>query len=563
MDGVWLVELAPLADLDLVAKTIAQALGLHEVSGMSVDNVLSGYLQNKRLLLILDNCEHLLTECSRLADLLLKKCHDLKLLATSREILGLPGEVPFRVPSLTAPDSKILLELEQVAGFEAVRLFVERSEQASPGFMLNEVNAEAVVTLCRRLDGIPLAIELAAARTRIMAPQQIAARLDNVFSLLTGGSRSMLPRQQTLKATIDWSYDLLSERERLALQRLSVFAGSWTLESAEVIAAGEDIEASVVLDMLTSLVDKSLAQTLRSSEVLSRYRMLETVRQYAHDRLLESGAGEVVRNKHLSYYLDLALQAELHMHGIGQRVWSDRLDEELDNIRLALEWAISSDIEKGLRLATALERFWHIRNYWMEGTSWLDRLLEAEAGAVTDFVPGGKNQPRQTARSIVRGKALNVSGGIWIDWLENNKALPLLKEARDIFQEHGDLSPRDLAISLGNLAFIEKDLDRAINGAMQAVDLLRKEEDNFHLSRCLHFLANLNVAKGDLVQARANSEECLALSREAENVDREARSLGVLGCLDLISGDSQNAAVLIGEAQSCFDTLGAEFIPFP
>ena len=222
---------------------------------------------------------------------------------------------------------------------------------------------------------------------------------------------------------------------------------------------------------------------------------------------------------------------------------------------------MANDIEKGLRLATALEYFWLLRNYWMEGTGWLDRLLAADAGAVADAAPGAENQPQHKlqhpARNIVRGKALNVSGSIKIHWSDNEKAIPLLEEARDIFQEHGDLNQRDLAVSLGHLAFIEKNPDLAITGMKQALDLLRKEGDTFLISRSVHFLANLNVAKGDLAQARANSEESLALSREAGNVYREGVSLGLLGCLELTSGNPQQAAVLIGEAQSCFESLGS------
>ncbi len=343
-DGVWMVELAMLGDPERVVLAAVQALGLREVSGVPIENVLSGYIRDKHLLLILDNCEHLLEACTQMADLLLKKCPHLTLLATSREILGVPGEAPFRVPSMPTPDPKHLPNLEEAAHYDAVHLFTERAEQAAPGFTLNEDNAVAVSTICRRLDGIPLAIELAAARTRVMAPQQVAARLDKVFRLLTGGSRSVLPRQQTLEAAISWSYTLLSEQERLALQRLSVFAGGWTLEAAEAVVGGNAIQADEVLDLLTSLVDKSLINPVSVAGGINRYRMLEMVRQYAHERLLESGAGERVRDRHLVYYMELAEQAEPHLRGKGMLDWLNRLEDEHENLRLALEWSLAGHL---------------------------------------------------------------------------------------------------------------------------------------------------------------------------------------------------------------------------
>ena len=264
-----------------------------------------------------------------------------------------------------------------------MRLFAERAQSVSSGFRLTEDNAPLVLRVCQRLDGIPLAIELAAARVRLLSMEQIAARLDDVFHLLTGGGRTALPRHQTLKALVDWSYNLLSEKERRLLCRLSVFAGSWTLEAAEAVcagsAAGDPLPAEEILDLLGQLVDKSLVSVQAGQGAEPRYRMLEMIRQYAHHRLLESGGVEAVREQHLDYFLALSLQAEPHLRAKDSREWKDRLDVEIDNLRLAMEWSLSGSIEKGLRLAAALQWFWFGSRHRIEGVGWLNRLLAAEA----------------------------------------------------------------------------------------------------------------------------------------------------------------------------------------
>lgn len=559
-DGVWLVELAPLADPELVPLVVAATLGIREIPRSSITQALIEFINRKSLLIILDNCEHLITMAASLANHLVHVCPYLHILATSREVLKVEGERPYRCPPLYCPDPQSHPSLIELAQSEAVQLFTERAGTVSSGFHLTEANAPMVLQVCRQLDGIPLAIELAAVRILQLSIDQISARLDNVFHLLTGGGRTALPRHQTLKALVDWSYDLLTEKERRLLCRLSVFAGKWTLEGAEAVCvdtADKDLlTAEEILNLLWQLMEKSLVSLQNVPGAEPKYHMLEMIRQYAHHRLLESGASELTRDRHLEYYLAMAEQAETYLRGKGQRVWLDRLDEELDNIRLALEWSIENNIENGLQLATALQWFWHIHGYWIEGSEWLERLLAVEAGEIAEMVPGARFQARSLVENIVRGRALNAFASIKIIWSENEKALALLEEALEIFQGPGGLNHRDLAISLGNLAFIEKDTDRAISGMRQALDLLRKEEDNFLISDDLHILANLYFAKGDLTNARANSEECLALSREAENVDREASSLALLGCLDLISGNPLQATTLIGKAQSCYDTLG-------
>jgi non-specific serine/threonine protein kinase len=560
-DGVWLVELAPLSNPDLVAQSAMTALGLRQMSGQTVTQVLCEHLRDKRLLLILDNCEHLVSAVAELMETLLRACPHLRILATSREMLGVSGETPFRCPSLFLPDPQHLPPVAELAQYEAVRLFAERAQTSSPGFSLSEANAALMARVCQRLDGIPLAIELAAARVRLLSMEQIASRLEADFHLLTGGSRTALPRHRTLQALIDWSYNLLGEKERRLLLRLSVFSGGWTLEAAEQVCADQTggwLAGDEIVDLLGQLVDKSLVVMAADASSDAprdqpRYRMLETIRQYAYEKMVDSQTAEdgelaSVRQRHLDYFLALAQQAEPHLRGKGQRVWLERLDAELDNLRLALEWARSNDIEKGLQIATALEWFWHIREYWREGISWLERFLEEEAATAA---PG--NPPRSTASLIIRGKAINALVTIKLNWADNENIVPLLEEARPIFEEYGDLAPRELARYLQNLAQMEQDLDPSIMGTIHALDLLRKSGDTFLIEDALFNLAYLNIAKGAFAQARANAEECLARAREAEDVAGEGAYLRLLGILDLISGNLHQAIVTSMEAQSCFD----------
>ena len=314
-DGVWWVDLAPLADPGLVPLVTATVLGLRAIPPSTASQALSEFIGRKSLLMILDNCEHLIGAAAALARELLCACPHLHILATSREVLGVEGEKPFRCPPLCLPDLQSHPTFSELAQSECLRLFVERAQTVSSNFRLTEANAPLVSRVCQRLDGIPLAIELAAARVRLLSMDQIAARLDNVFHLLTGGGRTALPRHQTLKALVDWSYDLLSEKERRLLCRLSVFAGSWTLEAAEAVCAGpveaDPLPAEEILDLLGQLADKSLVSVHAEQCTEPRYRMLEMIRQYAHHRLLEGGGDEALREQHLDYFLALSLQAEL------------------------------------------------------------------------------------------------------------------------------------------------------------------------------------------------------------------------------------------------------------
>jgi predicted ATPase/class 3 adenylate cyclase len=378
-DGVWFVELASVGDPDLVPQTISSCLGIPERPGQTILQLLLDYLNTRKILLVLDNCEHLIAACAELVDMLLIRAPSIKIIATSREALGVSGEMIWHVPSLSLPEGNQVPTLEQLSQSEAVQLFIERATLVRPQFLVTNQNAPAVAQICFRLDGIPLAIELAAARIKGLSVEQIAARLDDRFRLLTGGSRTALPRRRTLQAAIDWSYKLLEEEEMMLLRRLSVFAGGWTLEAAEQVCASDGLTSGQILDLLLHLVDKSLV-VARTQEIHPRYYLLETIRQYAQGKLDESGEAILMRDRHLEYFCSLTEQVRPHFRDAQQLVWLDRFETELDNVRAALTWALDGgSIEAGLHLATNLGvdtgAFWVNRGHMKEGHEFLEHLL--------------------------------------------------------------------------------------------------------------------------------------------------------------------------------------------
>ena len=357
-DGVWLVELAQVTDPNLVAQAVATPIGLREQHGRSLELMIVDHLRSRQTLIILDNCEHLTDECARLAEILLKHCPNLYILSTSRETLGITGERALRVRSLSLPPEDEAVSIEDFAQFDAVRLFVERAVLVRPGFVIDQANAGDISQICQRLDGIPLAIELAAARVRMLTPMQIADRLDDRFRLLTGGSRTALPRQRTLKALIDWSYDLLPDNERTLLCRLSVFTGGWILKAAESVAGFESIDSVEVLDLLEQLVNKSLV-IVEDTVLGMRYRMLESIRHYAQEKLAESGEGQLMREQHSSYYLEQSLMsfnALMNLDPPGD--WGIRFKPEADNFRSAWAWTIDNDLKSALGFASTFSLDW-------------------------------------------------------------------------------------------------------------------------------------------------------------------------------------------------------------
>ena len=380
-DGVWLVELAGLIDPALVPAAVAAVLGVREGAGVPISAMLTGALRERRLLIMLDNCEHLVAAVAELVAMLLATCPDIQILATSRESLRVPGELTWRVPSLAIPDLRRHVSIEALRGVEAVSLFLDRVHLRQPDFILTTHNASAVVEICRRLDGLPLAIELAAARASALTVEEIAANLHDALSLLTTGNRTDVPRQQTLRATLDWSYDLLDAREQVVLNRLAAFASGWTREAAQAIVAGDGIADQDVLDLLSSLAEKSLVQVEGGRQPGGRrqvrYRLLEPIRQYAWERLQTTGEDEQVRHLHAAYYLALA-EREGELEGARQVEWFERLAREYDNLRAALAWSLDrNDIERLAQLGWALNNFWYMRGHVTEGRRWLEAPLAA------------------------------------------------------------------------------------------------------------------------------------------------------------------------------------------
>ncbi len=371
-DGVWWVELAAIADAGNVAPQIAKTLGVREAADEPLLQTLKTFLQDKSLWLILDNCEHVLEESARVANEMLTHCAQLKILATSREPLRIAGEHIYPVPTMNVPRRDAWSYIDLLQEFEGVRLFVERAQAIQSSFRLTEHNAPAVAQICARLDGIPLALELAASRVKILSPQEIAARLDARFDLLKDANRAAPPRHQTLRAVLDWSCELLSERERALFRHMAVFAGGCTLDALNAVAS--DAKANSLLDTLTQLVDKSLV-IATTYGATTRYGMLETIREYAREMLAAATEENEIHARHLETYLVFADTAEPNLRGAAQRIWLARLDAELDNLRAALEWASAHDVEKGLQIAGALEWFWNLRGHWSEGAQWLTRLL--------------------------------------------------------------------------------------------------------------------------------------------------------------------------------------------
>jgi predicted ATPase len=554
-NGTWLVELAPLSDAALIPQVIVNTLGLLDQANRSPQTILTDFLQAKKLLLILDNCEHLVQACAQLAETLLHFCPDLRILATSREALGISGETVYLVPTLTTPNP-VHATLDTLSDYEAVQLFVERAQTVMPSFSITSDNAPAIAQVCHHLDGIPLALELAAARVKLLRVEEIAARLDDRFRLLTGGTRTALPRHQTLQALIDWSHDLLTESERVLLRRLSVFAGGWTLEAVESVFGGEGIKKHEILDLLTQLVNKSLVVVERKQGEETRYRMLETIRQYAHEKLWGAGEGETLRQRQLAYFVDLAERAEPNLRAFDMIMWLDKLEAELDNIRVALEWAQESDVAAQLRLASALLWFWWIRGHRNEGIDWLERALSIEA-----IERGSK--PLLPARAMLRAKACYAAGGCLMIGLGQmlEQGTRLLQESLALFHGLGSAGRRGMAYALrvlGWVAYLRGDPDRAKSLLEESRVLFHELGDKFGFAECLMNLGELALSQGDFSRARTLWEERLDVSKELGDKDGIAMSFGQLAGLAVQQGDYPRTISLRRESLALFHELGSK-----
>jgi predicted ATPase/class 3 adenylate cyclase len=431
--GVWLVELAALTDPEQIPGQMASALNLHEIPGRPLMDVVVDFLRHKQTLLLLDNCEHLIGECARLSQALLNDCSRLTILATSREGLGIGGESIYQVPSLSIPTTNGDSKVDELMGFESIRLFVERAQAASPGFQVTPANGEAIVQICQRLDGIPLAIELAAVRVRMLSPEQIATRLQDHFKLLTGGSRTALPRQQTLQALIDWSWDLLNEDERILLRRLAVFSGSWNLESAEAIVYFPEEDQLDVLDGLFNLVNKSVAIAEQMPDGDTRYHLLETIRQYARERLIEAGEIAQMRSQHAEYYAQLVIAARERMLEGSIRNWSRLLDADYSNIRAALEWNLEHQPFTAIKMVEGIQQYYIMRSMAEEGISWSEQAFQAALALLPTQESKIRYEQRADLATVRAWQAMLMAmqGGSkkWVHTAE--EALALARESQD------------------------------------------------------------------------------------------------------------------------------------
>jgi predicted ATPase/DNA-binding XRE family transcriptional regulator len=546
--GVYLVPLAPVSDPALVDAMVAQVLGLREAYDQPLREILVGYLRDKEVLLILDNFEQVVS-AAPLVGLLLAASPLLKVLVTSRMVLHVYGEQEFAVPPLALPPLRHLPAIDLLAHYEAVALFIQRAQLAMADFAVTAENAPAVAEICARLDGLPLAIELAAARVKLLPPQALLLRLDRRFAVLTGGAHDLPGRQQTLRKTIDWSYNLLDPGEQTLFVWLSVFVGGCTLEAVEDVCARAGGVPDDVLDGLSSLLDKSLlSQEEDATRGEPRFLMLETLRAYARERLAQSGAEGALRAAHAAYCLALAEQAEPHLTGAKQATWLGRLEAEHDNLRAALRWALESEahLEVGLRMAGAVWRFWYGRGYLSEGRSWLEGLL-GWTGAQESCV----------VAPAVRAKVLNGAGVLAQLQGDYARATVLLEESVALFREVGDT--RGSASSLNLLGIVAREQGQYARATVlleESVALFREVGDTWGIASSLNLLGTVARDQGEYAQATVLNEESLALFREVGDTWGIATAFQNLGLAAHGQGEYARATVLLEEALSLARGVG-------
>jgi len=539
-DGAFFVDLSPVTDPALVPSVVAQVLGVPEVAGRPILETVRDRLRDKELLLVIDNFEQV-ADAGPVLEELLTAAPTLKVMVTSRVVLSLRGEQEYVVPPLALPDPERLPDVETLARFEAVRLFTERAQAVRPGFRLTEENAPAVAEICVRLDGLPLAIELAATRIKVLEPEQLLARLQRRLSLLTSGSRTLPERQRTLRAAIAWSHDLLEAAERRLLARLSVFTGGWTLASAEAVCDPEGLGLDA-LHGLTSLVDQSLVRQTEPAEGESRFAMLETIREFAHEQLTAGGELDLIGRRHAGHFLGLAVAAEPHLTAEDQGEWLDRCDREHANLRAALRWAIEAgETNRAQEAAGALWRFWQQRGHLAEGRHWLDEVLSLPSG------------PAPTA---ARAKALTGAGGIaW--WQEDIAAAGgFYEEALAIERELGD--PARIAEALYNQAFVVGaggDLAPALQLFEESLELFRYAEDELGVTRVLWMLVLRDAVAGDWDRPIARTEEAVAIWRRVGDHFHLGDGLVWLAVAYARVGRRADARSTIGEALELFQDV--------
>ncbi len=549
--GAWFVDLSPRSESALVVPAIASVFQLRELKDEPLGTLLTNYLLAKHALIILDNCEHLIQACVQIADTLLHACPQLTILATSRQVLGIGGETAFRVAPLALPDAQNA-PLETLARFEAIRLFVERARAADHALQFSGVNAPVIARICQRLDGMPLAIELAAARVRSLSVEQIARRLDDRFRLLTQGSRTAPTRQQTLRAAIDWSYGLLSESEQALWRRLSVFAGGWTLEAAEAVCSDDGVrpgDASLapaeVMDLLAALVDKSVVNPPRE---VGRYHLLETVRQYGYDKLVESGEAQTVYGRHLEWLVQFAREADPKLRGREMLVWARRLDDELDNIRTALEWALEHGHGSGAaELVGSLAWYYFLRSNQREAKRWAEQAERLTRDAAPE----------------VHAEALFALGvAVW-GVGEPQEAEPVLQQALLHYRASNNSKRVGFVLNmLGNLANAMDKNAQADQYYQEALELRKAIGDAWGITHTLQNLGYMAESRGDYAQARAIFEQGLELSEDLGDERMVARRLSDLGGIAYRANDFSQAHDLLARSISALSHMEEKFSLF-
>lgn len=581
-DGVWLVELAGLTDGELVPEAVISALGFTAQKGLGPTESLIRVLEARDLLCVLDNCEHLVAPTAQLVDALLRRCPGLRILATSRDVLRVGGEITWRVPSMATPDEKRRHTLEDLRSFEAVQLLIQRARAARPGFDIDDGNAAAVARICQHADGIPLALELIASRTRAMSVAAIDERLAERFNIVAGASRLSLPRQRTLQATFDWSVDTLSEGGQRVFRWLSVFAGGFTIEAAEAVCGvNPDGERQSALDLLIDLVDKSLV-VLQAKDDAGRYRLLEPIRQYAHERLIEAGENAAAHSRHARFFLDLGERAYAELRGARQPVWMGRVEEELDNFRASFRWALAHDPAAALRLAVALERYW-IRNSPAEGREWLHEALalyrtrdELRAHALYDatfwaWFRGYLGEARELGEQclaiarelgndLLIGQALSalatvISAERFEGWLI--ACLETFAGAEQHIRSAGDSEALGTVLNNYSSTLVEHgDLVAARAKIDEAVALARRRNDLWQLGGFFTSLAEVDVADGATASAEENWKQALDFSLQL-GCGRTTAAYALAGLAQLaIDEQPEQSLRLLGAASALLETAG-------
>ncbi len=535
-DGVSFVSLAPISDPNLVLSTIAQTLGLKVLGNEPVAERLSALLQKKHLLLVLDNFEQVMGAASQLVELLTAS-PKLKLLVTSREVLHLRTEQQFPVPPLALPDLKHLPNIETLAQYPAVKLFIQRAQAVKHDFQVTPANAAVLAEICTRLDGLPLALELAAARIKLLSPQALLARLDRRLQVLTGGVRDLPERQRTLHTTIGWSYDLLHAQEQRLFRRLAVFVGGCTLEAAEALCRAFDDAGTNVFEVVISLIDKSLVQQREEASDEPRLLMLETVREYAWEALAADEEVEAVRQAHAAYYLALAEEAAPHLYSAEQDLWQKRLERDQGNLRAAQQWLVEEQAtekkEMALRLASALERFWEVHHGFHEGWNFLERALVGS---------------EETVMPQVRAKALETAVFVALNQGDSDRAEALCEQSLALYRQLVDKRGISVALQrLGMIARTKRNFAAARSLLEEALALYREMGHTSYPAWVIFQLGLLEEKQGAYASARARFEESLALFRQVGDKKGTVNSLYWLACVFLSQGDAKTAAAFLEE----------------